>query len=114
MPQRSNYQELPDTTHSAKEDLPAVTPVYVSIKELAGLSGLSESTLRRLYQRGRIQALQPGGPGTRLLFRRDALEHTQDLPVDSRATMSSESPIRLPGPTPRWIENSSTNYPKEN
>jgi hypothetical protein len=28
--------------------------------------------------------------------------------------MSSESPIRLPGPTPRWIENSSTNYPKEN
>jgi hypothetical protein len=49
MRQRSNYQDLLDTSHSAKEDLPAVTPVYVSIKELARLSGLSESTLRRLH-----------------------------------------------------------------
>ena len=109
MPQHSNAPELRDTHRSAMEKHAVVVPEYLSIKEFAILTGVSESTLRRLQQRGRIQAIQPGGPGTRLLFRRDALEHkSQEAPVESRAAMPSAPAIRLPGPTPRWIENSST------
>lgn len=48
---------------------------YLTIEQFAELSTLSVPTLRRLVKKAAIDAIQPGGPRTRVLFRRDALEN---------------------------------------
>jgi hypothetical protein len=77
---------------------------YLDIDELSALSGLSTSTLRRYVRQGKIAALQPGGPGSRLLFRPDALEAAALLPAASEiVTPASSGPRRLPGRQPGWM-----------
>ncbi|MBL8797084.1 MAG: helix-turn-helix domain-containing protein [Planctomycetia bacterium] len=75
---------------------------YLDIDELSTLSGLSVSTLRRYVRQGKIIALQPGGPGSRLLFRPDALERAGTLPEDTGEPVSP-GPRQLPGRRPGWM-----------
>jgi hypothetical protein len=85
---------------------------YLSYSELSKLSGFSESTLSRRARDGAIQKIQPGGPRTRVVFRRDVLDQ---LPKVSPATCpptrtpagTSDTPAEnpspsLPGPRPLW------------
>jgi excisionase family DNA binding protein len=51
---------------------------YLSVRELAQLSGLSELTIRRLLRAGKIPCFQPGGPRCRVLVPADALERLGD------------------------------------
>jgi len=77
---------------------------YLDIDELSALSGLSVSTLRRYVRQGKITALQPGGPGSRLLFRPDALEGTAIHPAASgNVNPVGSQPRRLPGRRPDWM-----------
>jgi hypothetical protein len=91
---------------------------YVSLGQLSELSGLSASTLRRRIRDGSPQVFQPGGPGTRLLFRPDVLEiplRSQDRAgsitdthpslSDAPNTLLPEDPVQstLPGPQPQWF-----------
>lgn len=72
---------------------------YLSASELSKVAGISVATVWRLKGEGKIGFLQPGGPGSRVLFKRDALEHAPN-PV-----MPSEKPAKakkLPGPKPKW------------
>jgi excisionase family DNA binding protein len=83
------------------------TPVargYLGIEELAAYTGLSVSTLRRLWRRGRITGFQPGGPRTRVVFPPDAIEQAVRLPPDPRAgtpARPADAPRR--GPRPKWL-----------
>jgi excisionase family DNA binding protein len=45
-----------------------VTPAYLSPKDVAELTGLSEKTIRRAYESGELAAFKPGG---RVLIRAD-------------------------------------------
>lgn len=93
---------------------------YLNIEELSVRSGLSVSTLRRYVRDGKIECFQPGGPGSRLLFRFDSLERS----LSSRTTFDSlerslsspphpeitrthpsaaAKPRRLPGRRPGWM-----------
>lgn len=50
---------------------------YLTLEELARVSGLSKVTLRRHWRAGKIPGHQPGGKGSRVLFPPDALERKQ-------------------------------------
>jgi excisionase family DNA binding protein len=83
-------------------DAPPAGPAYLSIRELAAHTGVSVSTLRRLLKAGRIAAVQPGGPRTRLLFRPDALDQNPTQPPG--AALPAPAPQAPPrGPRPRWL-----------
>lgn len=76
---------------------------YLTLDELAAHTGLSPSTLRRLWRRRRIVGYQPGGPGTRVLFPPDAIERA----VGGESSSTDPLPSPLPpdpqrGPRPRW------------
>ena len=76
---------------------------YLNIQEFARFSGLSVSTVRRLVEAGNIPFYQPGGKGTKVLLRRDALELTHaksDLPGLSQDPEAAKTPR---GPKPRWM-----------
>src|SRR6516225_2482345 len=49
-------------------------PRYLTLAELSAQTTLSESTLKRLCQKGAIPFYQPGGPRTRIVFPPDAIE----------------------------------------
>jgi hypothetical protein len=79
---------------------------YLTINDLSALSGVSIATLRRWVRKGTLQAFQPGGPGTRLLFRPDALEQRPLglLAASSPVTTSPKATAdRLPGRRPAWL-----------
>jgi excisionase family DNA binding protein len=78
--------------------MPSEVRLYVTIDELSAICGLSVATLRRLVRGGRLHAVQPGGRGTKLLFRRDVLETAG--PSDPPSTAGPS--LRLPGPKPNW------------
>jgi excisionase family DNA binding protein len=87
---------------------------YFTTQELALHSGLSLSTVNRRAQDGSIPSIQPGGPRSRRLFRRDvldALEKRAAEPIPqqpparqdtSSSSAAPEGPDRLPGRRPRW------------
>lgn len=95
----------------------ATAKTYLSPAEFAALSPLSESTVRRRIKDGSIPTFQPGGPGTRILIPRDALERST-LPIEKPTdqTVNCESIVRpsetkvggnaarsvIPGPSPKW------------
>ena len=84
---------------------PSQSTYYLDIDELSSRSSLSVTTLRRYVRNGRIKAIQPGGPGAKLLFLPDALERTvrSDKTLDqSNTTPSSSQPETLPGRRPGW------------
>ena len=79
---------------------------YLTIDELSMRSGLSVSTLRRRVREGNIEALQPGGPGTRLLFRPDVLERSTTAAVRGIPRQGPVAPAgagHLPGRRPAWM-----------
>lgn len=73
---------------------------YLTLKEFAAHSGLSATTVRRLLKQGLLHAVQPGGPGTKLLFQADALEHIGGGSTAPPPVVHSAPSI--PGPPPRW------------
>ena len=86
-------------------------PDYISIDQLSDVSGLSVTTLRRRTKDGSLPAIQPGGPRTRLLLRRDVLDTLgqvitpADLALTSAAMKPQQPPATsssLPGPLPHW------------
>lgn len=87
---------------ASKTQLDRPQKQYLDIDELSTLSGLSASTLRRYVRQGKIIALQPGGPGSRLLFRPDALERVATLPEETGEQVSPGH-RQLPGRRPGWM-----------
>ena len=82
---------------------------YLTIHELASRTGLSVSTLRRLQLRGSIPFYQPGGPGSRVLFPRDAIERSSAANASSPHLNPPSEPVRptsVPrhGPQPHWMD----------
>ena len=89
-----------------------VSRTYLTLHEFASATGLSESTVRRRVRDGSLRFVQPGGPGTRILFRVDALERSPDprsafdRPAlnPPLATRSIDPVQNQPsGPVPRWF-----------
>lgn len=92
-------------THQGTADVdPAAGRGYLRIEELAAYTGVSVSTIRRLWRRRHIRGFQPGGPRTRVVFPLDALEQVvragqpaiSDGPADP-----TDRPER--GPRPKWL-----------
>jgi|SRR5579863_2396394 len=85
---------------------------FVSVAEFSKLSGLSPSTIRRRIDDGSLPKVQLGGPGMRLLIRRDALDllttrasdpGAENQPINSGSGPApTKPPAQLPGPQPRW------------
>jgi hypothetical protein len=78
---------------------------YVDLKELSRRSPLSISTLRRYVAEGKIEAFQPGGPGSKLLFRPDALERLAATvrPSQPGIPPPHEKSGHLAGRKPAWM-----------
>lgn len=89
---------------------------YLSPKEFARLSGLSEVTVRRYLKAGQLPHAQPGGERGRILIPRDALTGLQppSEPQETQEHVTSESPPlggrELSGPSPQWMKD----LPKQN
>jgi excisionase family DNA binding protein len=84
---------------------PGTVVRYVTIQELAAITTLSVSTLRRLLKKGKLVGHQPGGPRTRIVFRADALELAAKAMQEGTADEQlrpepTSTPTR--GPRPRW------------
>ncbi|MCA8999614.1 MAG: hypothetical protein KDA80_21645 [Planctomycetaceae bacterium] len=74
----------------------------LTIQECSEYSWLSVPQLRRLVKERRIPYLQPGGPGGKLLFRRDALfEANQAV----RTPQSTSPELPTSGRKPKWTKN---------
>jgi excisionase family DNA binding protein len=95
----------------------AVADQYLSVAQLSKLSGISEVTLRRRIKDGSIPAIQPGGPRTRLVVRRDVLDlltnlqsaaaHVENGAMGETPEASGHGPRgNLSGPRPKWLTNS--------
>jgi hypothetical protein len=86
----------------------------IDIHELSAASGRSVSSLRRDVRDCRIEAFQPGGPGGKLLFRRDALEQCRVTPTSNGqyiripGAASGSRASRLSGRPPSWMTVRST------
>jgi len=79
---------------------------FLSVPEVCAMTGLSASTVRRLIRDRKLDTFQPGGPRSRVLIPRDAIDRFASAPAASTAPLS-ESPAtpasgRLSGPAPRW------------
>lgn len=93
---------------------------YLTLREFSVTTGLSESTLRRRVRDGSLPFVQPGGPGTRILFRADALERKPeagaalDQPEFNRSTARSIHPAssQPAGARPRWTHKLSKKKPQ--
>ena len=72
---------------------------YLSASELAEVAGISVATVWRLKGEGKIGFLQPGGRGSRVLFKRDALEHP---PNSVAPNLKPVAASKRPGPKLKW------------
>jgi hypothetical protein len=87
------------------------TQKYCDFEEFARLTGLSVSTLKRRKRDGSLFYFQPGGPRSRVLIPRDAIERVLSQPKlavnvpekPSPAHLNTKTP-RLPGPLPKWAQ----------
>src|SRR5262245_4262053 len=88
--------------------MPATKDNYelIDTRELNRRTGLSTSTIRRYRELGILEAIQPGGPGRRLLFRSDAVEQAASI-FDNLSSLDQPSAFvasrSLNGPQPRWM-----------
>jgi hypothetical protein len=97
-------------TMPAPEGRPVPAPKYLSRRQLANQSGLSEATIQRLKAAKRIPFYQPGGAGTRVVFPPNAIEiacaeEQKNSPPQTRSVNSADQGSvarRRPGPSPRW------------
>ena len=83
----------------ANDDAPAL----LTIAELSAATGVPVPTLRRYKARRVIRFHQPGGPGCRVWFPRDALDGGP--PRDPEGPPSPNPPSPLPGRKPSWKKN---------
>jgi hypothetical protein len=95
---------------------PPTGRIYLTKRELAASTGLSETTLQRYKDGGRIPFFQPAGKGGRLLFPPDAVEAAaararQEQQATTNEAGHTDQPgpnggvpgrRKLPGPQPRW------------
>jgi hypothetical protein len=93
----SHYRARPNMENDKK---------YLTAKELAALSGVSSSSVRRYQKAGKIPYFQPGGKNARVVFPPAAIEQMallnhQETPVKNPTTL--DLPNNLPGPTPGWL-----------
>jgi len=65
---------------------------YLKLQEFVGLSGLSESTVRRRVRDGSLPAVQVGGKGKKILLRVDALERTNNTTANA-AVCPAAAPV---------------------
>lgn len=79
------------------------TDGFFTLKELSDWIRLSQSQIRRLAKSGRIPCYQPGGPGGKLLFPRDAIEACAAPQSSSAEQPTPAGPKRLPGRRPKWM-----------
>jgi excisionase family DNA binding protein len=78
----------------------------VTIEELSCLLGVSVPTLRRWIRDGKLNARQPGGPGTRLLFPLAQISRLLEAPgpaAPKTGASSSATRARLSGRRPAWM-----------
>lgn len=75
---------------------------YLSPQELAATSGFCLSTINRLKKEGKIAYLQPGGPGSKVLFPADAMDQLTHQPEPNSVVASSAGPKKLAGVKPAW------------
>jgi excisionase family DNA binding protein len=71
---------------------------FLTIRQLSESSGISVTQLRRLVHAGRIPFFQPGGKKGKLLFPRDAIERSGQMPHGPQADSSP-----LAGRRPSWM-----------
>jgi hypothetical protein len=86
----------------------------VDIQTLSARTGLSVSTIRRLKNAGKITCFQPAGKCGKLLFPPDAIERASQSTktVDQvEQPVEAQSPKRLSGPLPAWMQRPSMNNP---
>ena len=72
---------------------------YLTLEELARISGVSKVTLRRYWRAGKIPGHQPGGKGSRVLFPPDALERNPVAPpaaLEPRPIALDADPVQHP------------------
>jgi hypothetical protein len=87
---------------------------YLTKRELAAATGLSETTIQRYKEAGVIRCFQPAGKGARVFFPNDAIEAAGIASQKSHAISVDLAPAhearlmkaKLPGPRPRWLDNS--------
>lgn len=91
---RTRSRQAPSSSASMECPLPR----YLTLAQLSALTTLSQTTLKRLFKRGRIPGYQPGGPRTRILFPHDAIEQAGKV----EKTPLHHQTGKLSGPTPRW------------
>ncbi|QDT35995.1 Helix-turn-helix domain protein [Stratiformator vulcanicus] len=77
---------------------------FLSVAETAQHFRVSEKTVRRWIDKGRLFATQPGGPGGRLLIPRSELDAIGSRPPVS-GFANIEQPRSSSGPQPRWMTN---------
>ncbi|WDI41069.1 helix-turn-helix domain-containing protein [Bremerella sp. P1] len=65
---------------------------YLTAKELAKFTGISVATVWRLKGEGKIAFIQPGGPGSRVLFKYDALEYIAPASASSEKSVTAVRP----------------------
>lgn len=77
---------------------------YLTIDELAAVTTLSVSTLRRLVKQGRLVGHQPGGPRHRVLFPPDAVERAAAAATPAAPAAPPPKVTTHPrrGPRPKW------------
>jgi hypothetical protein len=86
---------------------------FVTKEAFVVLTSMSASTIERLRRKGRIESLQPGGKGTRVLYPLDQLDRlrrtaTASQPPSSEAGIASSDAVASKprsGPKPKWKRN---------
>jgi excisionase family DNA binding protein len=88
----------------AASDTAIPPPECLSYEQLSARTQLSISTLRRRVKEGKIPFLQPGGPGTRIVFPADLVNRLLQT-ATPKITPESPPPVVATrrGPKPKWL-----------
>ena len=92
-------------------------PLYLTKRQLAQRTGLSESTIQRLKDDHKLPFFQPGGKGARVVYPPNAVEavagHLSAVSSPNASIDKSDhgSTTPIPGPKPRWQTLNNTKEP---
>ncbi|QDT36856.1 helix-turn-helix domain-containing protein [Stratiformator vulcanicus] len=78
------------------------TPELLTVAETAWQLRICDKTLRRWIKKGRIFAVQPAGPGGRILIPRSELDAVASRQHGAHRTNIEQTPRSTSGPRPRW------------